>query len=1012
MNCRDGGAGQSTHHRRTVNMEAIKVTVVVVAVLTVMVAGQGETPDLPDIWKMVEDSYDSLLTVNFPDLDPGATMLVDELYDIKEEKGVVKVVSKGVTTTNNYYTASQQSFLVIGETCQTLMVGEEDNYRLWGWNYDNSISAGGKQNFLYGPSALLRIPRDFGKNVAFRHEATVRDIKALRWTLYHPSNHTIDYYFAAEDWLMPYGNSLNGTSLQAPLLVTVNGFQVDPWDVEAGMKNQTVYYEYTDFKPYVAPEQRNRFLVRNGLECKDRMTLDPNYIDPPNAPDRFQVFTETVLVPERSYIKDYVIYKSWLYYDRTKKLLRFDVNPGMDLQEPTAAYKSIHDYNTGIEYRIDVNTGECQMKALDDHQFGNQIGSNTIGGIIMADPDHLFHLDDKYIFSGLSERRGVKTRRWTAVRDDIFSVEQNQMLKKTVVDYHFSSEDVVNEDEREGTRLPIQVEATVYFNNDTDKIDYRDILNLLNMQTSFQEYDFNPFHVGECLDRPTDRTWLKITFAGDWFHGASQMPGEFSRKLIDYVATKTKSSYVRFPEVQLEHDMSGFVYASMLLLEPAPYLLQFHKLPDRVPTSSETLIQVKMHDEENCAYICLSYEKFVCKSFYKCKGDGKTCYVSNYKNPIGTNLNVKACPHYSKSLVTDSKAVQEINEVIEAKLGFFIMTENFTIELEYKDHDGVVQKGKYRALFESEEINGDDPVFVDIVRDDFYLLRKRNKLANKFTDLRIPKVSYGTCLAKCLGQMSFECETFSYCYDTQDCLLSAKAEEKPPPDADLVSQVDCVVIARSHLNDYDLLEGFVYLGDPKEVHTTLSPERCAYFCDNTADFTCRSFDFCLDSLKCSLYDHHTADAPDTMFNTSKDCMHFSRNALVDFTKHANQKIDGTRDRYIKDTTPAACAQVCENEPDFGCNGFDFCNEQESGGITCFLTQDHYSDDGTHISDSLTCDHYSRDYYEGEDRNTYAHNKKTNYIYGPGDMAGLACSMLVISIGFTFAGVYAYNKYKK
>ncbi|MPC96244.1 hypothetical protein E2C01_091491 [Portunus trituberculatus] len=76
--------------------------------------------------------------------------------------------------------------------------------------------------------------------------------------------------------------------------------------------------------------------------------------------------------------------------------------------------------------------------------------------------------------------------------------------------------------------------------------------------------------------------------------------------------------------------------------------------------------------------------------------------------------------------------------------------------------------------------------------------------------------------------------------------------------------------------------------------------------------------------------------------------------------------------------------VCENEPDFGCNGFDFCNEQESGGITCFLTQDHYSDDGTHISDSLTCDHYSRDYYEGEDRNTYAHNKKTNYIYGPGE----------------------------
>ena len=46
----------------------IKVTVVVLAVLMVMVAGQGETPDLPDIWKVVEDSYDSRLTINFPDL--------------------------------------------------------------------------------------------------------------------------------------------------------------------------------------------------------------------------------------------------------------------------------------------------------------------------------------------------------------------------------------------------------------------------------------------------------------------------------------------------------------------------------------------------------------------------------------------------------------------------------------------------------------------------------------------------------------------------------------------------------------------------------------------------------------------------------------------------------------------------------------------------------------------------------------------------------------------------------
>ena len=39
--------------------------------------------------------------------------------------------------------------------------------------------------------------------------------------------------------------------------------------------------------------------------------------------------------------------------------------------------------------------------------------------------------------------------------------------------------------------------------------------------------------------------------SGDWLHGASQEPNGFKKMLIQYVADKTKSSYVRFPEVQV-----------------------------------------------------------------------------------------------------------------------------------------------------------------------------------------------------------------------------------------------------------------------------------------------------------------------------------------------------------------------------------------------------------------------------------------------------------------------------
>lgn len=60
----------------------------------------------------------------------------------------------------------------------------------------------------------------------------------------------------------------------------------------------------------------------------------------------------------------------------------------------------------------------------------------------------------------------------------------------------------------------------------------------------------------------------------------------------------------------------------------------------------------------------------------------------------------------------------------------------------------------------------------------------------------LKQVSYDVCLAKCLGQVSFVCETFSYCYDSQECKLSSEVVDTPPEDNQLVQEADCVVISR------------------------------------------------------------------------------------------------------------------------------------------------------------------------------------------------------------------------
>lgn len=48
--------------------------------------------------------------------------------------------------------------------------------------------------------------------------------------------------------------------------------------------------------------------------------------------------------------------------------------------------------------------------------------------------------------------------------------------------------------------------------------------------------------------------------------------------------------------------------------------------------------------------------------------------------------------------------------------------------------------GTYQAIGEEIEILGDDPLLVDLVRDDFRPAYRRGKLLNKYTDLKITKV--------------------------------------------------------------------------------------------------------------------------------------------------------------------------------------------------------------------------------------------------------------------------------
>ncbi|XP_047498848.1 uncharacterized protein LOC125045564 [Penaeus chinensis] len=970
----------------------------------------AEVPSLPDIWLVVEDSYDSNVMVTFPDLRVGASMIVDEVYDIDEEQGVLVTTEHGKFTKTNYYTKSSQTFVVSGTDCEVGGLVDHKGYHLWGWHYV-SDDPNGKKNFLYGPSALLRLVRDYAIQMEYKGIVEVRGIMADHWFVETRDNYTIDYYFAVDEWQMPYGHALDGISLKAPLQVKVHGLQNDPWDDSVPSFLQDVVYDFIVFKPYVDVSRRRMYLVEGGLDCRNRVTMDPDKLYPPSPPNKFQVFIESVVNLKGSQAQAApLVFRSWMYYDNNTQLLRLDINPDMDADEPVSPYKSIHDYNTGIHYKIDQVSGQCEMKALDADEFGNTVGDPVLGDVIMADPNQLFHLDDKYIFSGYTETRGIKTSRWSATREDIRNPETGENFKVAVVDYQFLTEDMADIGEQKGRPLPVRLDVTIYRDDNASAILSRYTVNLLHMQTSFLSTNFNPFDVRECMDIPSQRTWVKITYSGIWENGASQKPDEFKSILLAQIQGGTDASPVRLPEVQLDHDQE-LVFATVLLLEPAPYHLQFKKLEDRKPTNDDTQLATAIADDDLCASDCLRYSKFQCKSFYQCSGLGKNCFVSNYVNSGGSDFPVsKACKHYKRAEIKNTK-FQKPNWEIVDWIKTNVAEGKMHIQIYYVDHDGIEHEGMFNAIGTEEQLLGDDPILVDLVRDDFHVAYKQGYLKNKYTELKLPKISYALCIAACEKQMGFRCETLSYCYGAETCYLASYVVDTPVQAGDVIRKTDCVVVGRSHTDDYERVDGMVYTGDADLVIKSTDADKCAYHCSNVTSITCRSFDYCQKERMCYLYEQRTVDMPSDLLNhTVPDCSHYSRDALVDFKKHENQVLEGSRDRYLKFVSASYCAQVCEDEPDYGCNGFDFCEQPDD--ITCFLTSDHYTDEGVEIGNSPICSHYSREYFDGKDMNAYAHSRSSKYIYGPGDMAGLACSMLVISIAATFGGVYAYNKYFK
>ncbi|GFR81064.1 antigen B membrane protein [Elysia marginata] len=286
------------------------------------------------------------------------------------------------------------------------------------------------------------------------------------------------------------------------------------------------------------------------------------------------------------------------------------------------------------------------------------------------------------------------------------------------------------------------------------------------------------------------------------------------------------------------------------------------------------------------------------------------------------------------------------------------------------------------------------------------------------------KMNAKECAARCLNNLVFPCEAFSYCKDMSSCELHGsflRKDTKDEPDIGYTVTTNCETYVRSYLHNFERHSGTVArmasTSSDAELTDINNIENCAQLCMESENFQCESFDFCSpDGLKgnCLMYKHHARDFTlKDGENTELNCSHYSRNYFWDYTK--TYGVTGLPALATVRGAGGAetCAYVCSSSAD--CDTFQYC---ETDDVCRYLDTSSGKPSPLDMLPNFRC--YTFIQKETPDvvnrHNNLAFKKQEASEsaggYSAGAMAGLAIAMLVLGFGICFAGLYAWTFYKK
>ncbi|WAR22901.1 hypothetical protein MAR_036570 [Mya arenaria] len=660
------------------------------------------------------------------------------------------------------------------------------------------------------------------------------------------------------------------------------------------------------------------------------------------------------------------VINSHIFYDSDFRLVRYDlVNtqpmPPLYTSDPIS---TIHDYSSGLSYTLDKAQGNCTIAPITNTSFDE--GTGNAGYVVkMKSPLELFYLNGSYIYAGQKTVRGIFCDVFEATRSD-FKYGKDTVTEPAVFQFFFMSSDWHELSEDSGTAVRSQpIALTISAISGSYTLTY-DFYDFSEQHPDLRNFDIRPCFVGKQL-----RHFL-IKFRGNYHPTLDRNLKQFTKNTQQMLSFYTSASFLRFQDPSITYTDDGYVYYLATMVEQAPYLLDFTKTPNQVSVYSADQIISGVNSEYACASFCRNSTKIDCEGFDYC--------------PSARRCQLKTVDSVAPIEPSVDEAFIIIKDVV--------YTRGFNVSV----HDDVnAQTVVYHAVLFDEDILRPDSTATTSVNLQHFIPARHRVLINTPV-VTLKGVSVDQCAARCLGEATFDCQSFDYCFDTGGCTMSDQHADRGL--AVTATRALCDLYSRSYLDSYDAypgqtleLPGAITITDVSSVN--FCAEKCSKSTVNTTGVVCKSFDYCSGSNTCILKAKHVLDMPKSALHTSATCSHFSRKYINDFDKTPGRQFSTYEQIVSSNVSKDACAKLCVENSDATCQAFSYC--QNSG--LCVITGLSPRLNRANISSNTSCDLYTRRYFPVDSSGkgpTTGQQKGSSGSHGytGGAMAGLALGMLI------------------